>query len=289
MWICLQAYATVGTIPAMADFRELVKHSSAAQCVLALFGALAGWWITLNFSNATSEALQLWAAAYQIVAFFGACIGVVIAYHWGGHRSVIGRAILSFSVGLFLQCFGQTSYSFYIYYLNQSVPYPSVGDIGYFGSIFAYLYGALALARAAGVSISLKSYRGQLLAVLLPLLMLIISYVFFLRGYEFDGSAPLKTFLDFGYPFGQALYVSVALLGYLLSRNILGGMMRKPILVFIGALILQYFSDFTFLYQASQGTWYAGGINDALYLCAYLAMTLALLYVGQMFVKIKRS
>ncbi|MEK7155431.1 MAG: hypothetical protein AAB734_00980, partial [Patescibacteria group bacterium] len=191
--------------------------------------------------------------------------------------------------GLLLQCFGQTSYSFYIYYLNQPVPYPSIGDIGYFGSIFAYLYGALALSRAAGVHVSLKSYRGQLLAFLLPLLMLVLSYQFFLRGYEFDGTQPLKTFLDFGYPFGQALYVSVALLAYLLSRNVLGGMMRMPILVFIGALVLQYFSDFTFLYQATAGTWYAGGMNDLLYLVSYLAMTLALLYIGHVFVKIQKS
>lgn len=273
----------------MRDLPDLVKHSYAAQIAFALFGALVAWWVTLQMSGATSEALQLWAAAYQVVAFFGACVGFVIAYNWGGHSSVVGRAILAFSTGLLLQCFGQTSYSFYIYYLNQPVPYPSVGDIGYFGSVFAYLYGAIALARAAGVQVTLKSYRGQLLAVLLPLLMLVTSYFFFLRGYAFDDSAWMKTFLDFGYPFGQALYVSVALLAYFLSRNVLGGMMRTPILVFIGALVLQYFSDFTFLYQASQGTWSAGGINDALYLTSYFAMTLAILYIGHVFVRIQKS
>lgn len=273
----------------MRDFLELIHHSFTAQAVLALFAALAAWWTTLQVTGASSEALQLWAAAYQIVAFFGACVGFVIASHWGGFKSVIGRAIIAFSLGLLLQCFGQTAYSFYIYYLNQPVPYPSVGDIGYFGSIFAYLSGVVSLARAAGVTVSLKSYRGQLLAGLLPLLMLLLSYLIFLRGYAFDESAWLKTFLDFGYPFGQALYVSFALLSYLLSRNILGGLMRTPILVFIGALLLQYLSDFTFLYQASQGTWYAGGINDALYLCAYLAMTLAILYIGHVFVKIQKS
>ena len=272
----------------MGEFADLIKHNYSAQIVLAFFAALVAWWATLYVSGASADALQAWAAAYQIVAFFGACVGFTIANHWGGFQSVIGRATIAFSFGLLLQCFGQTSYSFYIYYLNQPVPYPSIGDIGYFGSIFAYLYGALALASSrracipqvlswAAFGVPPTAFNaGSLISI-------------FLRGYEFDGTQPLKTFLDFGYPFGQALYVSVALLAYLLSRNVLGGMMRMPILVFIGALVLQYFSDFTFLYQATAGTWYAGGMNDLLYLVSYLAMTLALLYIGHVFVKIQKS
>ena len=63
--------------------------------------------------------------------------------------------------------------------------------------------------------------------------------------------------------------------------------MRLPILLFLGALVLQYLSDFSFLYQASAGTWYAGGWNDFLYLISYLAMTVALLFVGHTLEKIK--
>ena len=34
-----------------------------------------------------------------------------------------------------------------------------------------------------------------------------------------------------------------------------------PFVFLIVALIFQYISDFTFLYQANAGTWYVGGLN----------------------------
>jgi hypothetical protein len=254
-----------------------------------LFILLAIWWVVLHMAQASSGALQLWAASYQIIAFVGAIVGLKISVHWGGTKSIVGRAIIAFSCGLLLQCFGQSSYSWYIYYLHEPVPYPSIGDIGYFGSIVWYLYGAWMLAKASGVRISLRTVHSQLTAVLIPLVLLWVSYLMFLHDYSFDWSQPLKIFLDFGYPLGQATYVSVALLTYFLSRKVLGGIMRLPVLCLLGALVLQYSSDFSFLYQANAGSWYAGGWNDFLYMCSYLAMTLALAYIGTKYSEIEST
>ena len=55
------------------------------------------------------------------------------------------------------------------------------------------------------------------------------------------------------------------------------------------ALMFQYLSDFTFLYQANAGTWYVGGLNDFLYFISYLMMTLSLFIIGSTFDKIKNS
>ncbi|MEK7155558.1 MAG: hypothetical protein AAB734_01630, partial [Patescibacteria group bacterium] len=68
----------------MGEFADLIKHNYSAQIVLAFFAALVAWWATLYVSGASADALQAWAAAYQIVAFFGACVGFTIANHWGG-------------------------------------------------------------------------------------------------------------------------------------------------------------------------------------------------------------
>ncbi len=273
----------------MHDLIELFTHSVVAKIIVLLFIALIMWWGFLHANGASSEALQLWAASYQAIAFVGALAGFAIAKRWGGARSIMGRAILAGAWGLLFQCFGQSSYSFYIYYLNQPVPYPSIGDLGYSGSIFCYLYGAILLARVSGAHISLRNVRSQIASVVIPVILLGSSYAFFLRGYEFDWSQPLKVILDFGYPLGQATYVSMAILAFLLTRNLLGGIMRHPLLVYISALVMQYFADFTFLNQASQGTWYAGGVNDAMYLVSYLIMSVALLYIGHMFYRIQRT
>ena len=274
----------------MSEFIRSAILRPAAECVIVIFFAFLAWWFYLHFAiTASSDALQLWGATYQVIAWFGAIAGLLISRRWGGYKSLVGRAILAFSLGLFFQCFGQITYSSYVYFLRIPIPYPSVGDIGFFGSIPFYAYGAYLLARVSGARVSLRSYHQQMLAVLIPLLMLWSSYAFFLRGYDFDWTQPLKIFLDFGYPLGQAGYVSIAILAYFFSRNTLGGLMRKPILTFIAALVMQYLCDFTFLYQANQGTYYSGNINDVMYATSYLLMTLALLYIGVMYKTIQAS
>jgi hypothetical protein len=224
-----------------------------------------------------------------LLSLFGGLAGITYAQKWGGLKSTLGSSISMFAYGLLAQFFGQAMYAYYIYIKGIEVPYPSLGDLGYFGSIIFYILGVYLLAKVSGAKISLKSMHGRLLAVLVPLLVLLISYRFFLQGYEFDFSDKLRIFLDFGYPFGQALYVSIALLVFLVSRNVLGGLMKKPILFLILALGIQYVSDFMFLYQSSRGTWYVGGINDYLYFVSYFFMTIALVYIGSIFNKVQES
>jgi hypothetical protein len=174
-------------------------------------------------------------------------------------------------------------------FANVEVPYPSIADIGYFGSIPFYIYGTLLLARASGVHVSLKSFHSKLAALTVPVAMLILSYLFFLSGYEFDWSNPLRIFFDFGYPFGQAIYVSFAMLTYLLTKKTLGGVMKHRILFIVTALVVQYLADFNFLFQASRGTWVFSGYGDVIYLIAYLLLTLGLLQLKEKFIKTKES
>ena len=112
----------------MKDLVDTLLKNPASQFVLVLFLILFAWWLGLHFllEKASSEALQLWAAVYQSIAFYAAIAGLIISARWGGLRSVIGRAIIAFSLGLLFQCFGQSSYSYYIYYLHIEVPYQAL-------------------------------------------------------------------------------------------------------------------------------------------------------------------
>jgi hypothetical protein len=273
----------------MGDDIRNILHNEMAQAAIVVFVVIALWWLAVQpFSpNEFVNQKNYWSASYEVLSVMGAIFGTVIARDWGGHKSVMGRAMLAFSAGLFLQTFGQIVYNYYTLFRGIEAPYPSLGDVGYFGSIFAYLYGALLFARAAGVHVSLRSYRSKLIGVLLPLFMLCASYFMFLSNYTFDWSQPLKIGLDFGYPLGQACYVSVAILALVLTRNVLGGLMRGPVIAVLVALIVQYFCDSNFLYQANQGWWYAGSWGDFMYAASYLSMTLALVYVGMRFRQIK--
>lgn len=267
-----------------------LKRSHFIKFIFLFFIVLSIWWFSMFFRN-LQEGIEnnLFTLIYPILSLIGGIIGLFVAKKWGGIKSYLGASISFFSFGLLAQFFGQATYAYFIYIKGIEIPYPSLGDLGYFGSVIFYLIAVFFLAKVSGIKISLNSFKGKFMIAILPLIMLILSYFFFLKGYEFDWTNKLKIFLDFGYPFGQAIYVSIAILALLLCRNVLGGIMRKPIFFIIFALIFQYFSDFMFLYQANQGTWYVGGMNDYLYFVSYFIMTIGLIYIGGMFDKIKNS
>ncbi len=230
----------------------------------------------------------IWGSIYQIIALFGAACGLYLSRLWGGYKSVIGRVNLAFAFGLLAQSFGQTISSYYFFKTGE-VPYPSIGDIGFFSSVIFYIYGVLVLAKASGIKVSLNSFINKIQAIIIPLLLLTLSYWIFLKNYIIDLNTPIKTFLDLGYPLGQAFYVAVVILIFLLSRKVLGGMMKQPIVLFLIALMIQYFSDFTFLYQVNNGLYVAGGVVDFIYFISYFAMALSLIQLGSAFEKIKSS
>jgi hypothetical protein len=268
----------------------LTRKDWQTKVALGGFVLLTLWWLYNNFvlgnHNLKYDSFFDFGEVYGYMAIWGGIWGFIISKKWGGFRSVMGKAIILFSLGLFAQEFGQLYLAFYNDIYKTAGPYPSLGDIGFFGTIPLYISGVLLLAKASGVHIKMKSFASQLQAVIIPLIMLIVAYVLFLQGYEFDWANPIKVFLDFGYPFGDAIYISLALLTFLLSRGMLGGVMKSKILFIVLALGVQFLADFSFLYQSSRGIYAVGGLVDLLYLCAYFLMTLGLL---QLSVKSVRS
>ncbi len=242
--------------------------------VISLYAFLFLFWIL-------ERELKLWhneifTYVYFILPLYGGVIGILTARLWGGSKSAIGKAILGFSAGLLSQVFGQLCYAYYLLFLGKDVPYPSLGDVGYFGSIFFYIFAVLQLAFASGSRYSLRSLSYKLITLFLPFVMLVVSYVIFINGMPLDISNPVKLILDLGYPLGQSIYISLALLALILSSRYMGGMLRLVVLVILFGLVTQYVADFMFLYEASRGIWQAGQINDLLYLSAYFLMSLGI-------------
>ena len=229
-----------------------------------------------------------WGASYQLIALCGAIVGFIAAKSWGGWKSMFGKAILAFSFGLLLQSLGQIVASYYVYKIGD-IPYPALDDIGFFGSVLCYIYGIWVLAKVSGIRFSRIRLSKKIQAIAIPLIMLILSFFIFLRGYEFDWTQKIRIFLDFGYPLGQALYIAIAILVYILSKKALGGIMRKPIMFIIIALVAQYLCDFTFLYQATNKLYIPEGVNDFMYFISYFLMSLSLTQLGIVFNKIRNN
>jgi len=247
--------------------------------VTLVFLAFFAWWISFqHIVTKQGVAVQWFGGTYELLALIGAVIGFVSARKWGGFKAVLGKAIIFFSLGLLAQGVGELIYTYYINGAKIQIPYPSWGDVAYFGSVLLYITAALFLAKAAGAGISLKQRRlYKLIAVLVPIAILSVSYYILLYKHQYDTSHPLTVFLDAGYPVGEAIYISIAVVVYLLSRKLLGGLMKPALLLLIGALIVQYIADFNFVFQSNRGTFLQGEYGDFLYVVAYFVMTTALI------------
>lgn len=265
-----------------------ILNNRIFRLLLVLFTFYTLAWFYLNLIEIDNETYNnLFTDSYGIIAGIGGIAGFSVAKKWGGLKSVVGKALLAFSVGLTFNFLGQVCYAIYFYVYHVENPYPSFGEIFYFGSIPIYIIGTWLISTASGSKISLTAYTSKkIVAIALPIMMILTSYTVFLSSYEFDWSQPIITFLDFGYPFGQAIYVSMAILAYYLSKETLGGVMKKMVLSIIAALIIQYIADTTFLYRTFQDMWQPAGISDYIFTCAYFLMSIAILQFGEVVDKI---
>jgi len=244
---------------------------------VAYFGVLLLWWVWINVTGLRETPQNYYfGGAYALIGVVGGLLGLASARSWGGWKSVMGRAIIFLSLGLWGQSFGQLVWAFYNAILHVEVPYPSIADIGYFSLIPFNALAMWHLARAAGARFSLRAVTGRIQLALVPLAMLVISYYLFLRGYELDLVAPVKVFLDFGYPMGEAIDISLAILAFMLTRAFLGGVMKWRVLYIVLAFVIQYVTDYTFLYRASRELYYNAGPVDLMYMTSFLFMTIGL-------------
>ena len=258
-------------------FQKRRHFEPAFLFLILLFLGWFAWGIMVNITNAANDQRDLFASTYFVVPFIGGIVGLIASNWWGGLKSFFGRALFFFSMGLLLQVFGQLAYSYYIMVLGVDIPYPSVGDIGFFGSIPAYILGAINLAKASGSDYVLKTSLAQrLFALFLPLAMLLLSAYLFLAGVNLSEGVHPSVLLDLGYPLGQSIYVAIIIIAFFSSRSVLGGVLKKHVRLLMFGLFAQYIADFVFLYRAQRDQYIAGGPSDMLYLCAYFLIGMGL-------------
>lgn len=267
------------------DYPRSAYLSIIATLIFIFF---VGLWIYIQlFLDKQDKMYLVFSGTYSFMALYGAICGLHTSYNWGGFKTLMGKAIFIFSLGLISQVFGQLIYSYYTNIQHIQVPYPSIGDIGYFGTIPLYIYGALLLAKSSGIKVNFKSFRKKIFALVIPLTILSLSYILFLQDYKFDFGNPVKIFLDFGYPLGESIYISIAIIIFIFSRNVLDGIMRSKALLILIALLFQFLADYIFLYNSSE--FYSGSYIDLIYLVSYFTMTVALLSLKSIQIKVKSA
>jgi hypothetical protein len=269
---------------------EQYQSSKGFRWMVYIFVLLSIWWLSIYLRHQTEGTENnIFTNLLLLFPLIGGVAGIYYSRLWGGLKSHFGKSIFLLSLGLFMNFIGNIIFLYYIYILNVEIPYPSWADVAFYASIILYIVGSYQLAKTVSLRFNSLSVFNKLLGALIPVIILLLSYLILMRDYDFATTTPLLIFLDFGWQIGQALYVSIALFIYWASTNVLGGLMRGPIVLLIAALVLQFIADFHFSYQIIQHTWYVGGTNDFLLMISYFLMTIAIFSIGNMFYKVKNS
>jgi hypothetical protein len=236
------------------------------------------WWLALFIFAPEGESIfsDYYVDTYAVIAGLGGFIGLYVSSKWDFLKSYVGKSLFFLSLGLFSQFFGHLYYSalFYLYGIENA--YPSFGEFFYLATIPFYVLGVWYMAKASGLTLTLSDYKKKISAALFPIVMIGISYFAFLGSYDATGLPFTYIFLDYVYPLGQALFVSLAILTFYMTKNILGGIMRKKVVFILFALLFQYIADSLFIYETRAEIWYPGGPSDLMFVISYFLMAIGL-------------
>lgn len=243
----------------------------------------------LLYPEKDSNLFNYFTDSYGIIAGIGGYIGYRISSRWNGFGSMVGRAVIAFSIGLLLQFLGQLSYAYYRYVSGIDVPYPSFGDFFYLLSIPVYIYASWLMLLMSGAKVKFIQLKYKLLSLGLVLVSFYLAYLLILSSHDFSDSDPIIVLLEIGYPIGQAVFLSLSLIALILSRQILGGLMKPVINFILLALVFQYIADLYFTYEVLNDSLYAGGLSDYIYIIAYTLMAVAIYEFGEVPAKVGNS
>lgn len=232
------------------------------------------YWLGLNLSGIKDLDINLmYSFSLNLLCFLGGVFGVMLSYrHWGGFSSAVGRGVWFLAAGSVAWGLGGFIWSFYNFVLRQEVPYPSLSDLGFVGALPLWVMGIFFLSKATGVKYGLQKAKGRFLGLVLLGVSAVVSYYFLFvvaRGSVFEISGGLlKIILDFAYPLGDWVILSVALLVWGLSFNYLGGRYKWPVVTLLTGFVLMFFADFSFSYATTVGTYFNGSFPDLLFVTA---------------------
>jgi len=245
---------------------------------------VVGLWAYIQIKKMAPGTINYWYSfLFGLMPFIGGFIGMFIARKWGGLKTVLGKAIFFFSLGLFLWGFGENIWSYYNFFRGEPAPYPSIADIGFAPSVFFWIVGTVYLAKASGALFAFRNSKwARIFVFIMPIILLMVAYYMLIvvgRGGILISSNEtiLKTVFDIAYPLGDFLALTFALVVFTLANKYLGGYYRKAIASILLGLAIMYFGDFSFSYTTTVGTFYNGNWGDLLLASGNFFMTMGIL------------
>ena len=251
-----------GKKPAPTNPRIMYSLWSLSLSGLLAFFALQSFYPNLigpasNVLPSVCVGVMLWSAL-KCVSRYGPSLKKRFQAAW---------AMFSLGAGLWLVA--ELTWAFYYFYLNDSVPYPSVADVFYVAGYVPMLLGL-----AFYLKVFAPGMTAKRLAVATSMIVAATAAVIaFVVPPEFAMSEPLvQRATDIAYPVLDLALLAIALLAIAIF---FGGSLSRWLVIFGGAATAYIVADELFLYQVASGTYVNGGVDDFIFLIGYMLFGLA--------------
>jgi diguanylate cyclase (GGDEF)-like protein/PAS domain S-box-containing protein len=248
----------------MASNRRLVIVLTGCAGLVGLFVA----WLIFNWGG---ETVTQWVddTGEFVMAFLAAA-----ACWWAALRhqqrtriawALIGLSALSWGVG-------EVFWSYYELLAGQTVPFPSLADLGFLGAVPFAVAGVLFFPSAPSRASSLV--RAILDGLLIASSLFIISWATVLGTVYRASSGGLGAqLIGLAYPAGDVVIATMlVILASRASRT-----SRVPLLLLAGGLLANLLADSGFAYMTTSNTYGTGNPVDAGWLAGYLLIAIAAL------------
>ena len=199
---------------------------------------------------------------------FGAALLCFLRYG-NGLRKPFELVWFFFTLGTGLWVAAELSWAVYYFFLNVSVPYPSIADIFYIGGYMPIIAGLVLYLTTFRVAISRK---GVAVAFLVIAVAVALAMAFVLPIEFAENEPALTVFTDLLYPILDLALFSLTVVALAIF---IGGSISKWWVLFAAGSVLYVVGDEFFLYQVAAGTYYNGSIDDLLFILGYLTFALA--------------
>src|SRR5579872_1817947 len=134
-----------------------MKLNNYSSFLLGYYLLMIFFWIAiqLNTKNTSLPTNYMFSFGLNFLYFIGGIFGMIISKNWGSFKSAIGKGIFYVGAGHVSWGIGGFIWSFYNFVLHQSVPYPSLSDVGFVGAVPLWMIGIWYLSKATGVKYGL--------------------------------------------------------------------------------------------------------------------------------------
>ena len=262
----------------MNTFKKMFSNT-ADKVLLGIFLSMSMWILIINILGIKYTLFNyLYAFVLAVLPTVGAVIGFIRTKQWGGIYSKVGRATFLVSFGLAFWALGSYIWSYYNYFLNVELPYPSWADVGYAPAYLWWGIGIIALTTLTSVKDSDRPLN-RILFFCIPLMMAIVTYYIVhieLHSGEsfFNTINPGKLLVDTYYPLADVCILATLAVCSSLELNFLGRRLRLPLMIIVIGFVLNYIADFYFAYTTIVGTYYVGEIADWLFTVSMFILSL---------------